>query len=64
MITLAYTQKNYDVEYQDDLYNFELRSYYNIGYDDLTVYLDGNDVTEDAKTQEVIEYFEDNLEAE
>lgn len=64
MITLAHTTKNYDVEYQDDIYNFEVTHDTNSDYTSLTVYLDGDDVTEESKTQEVIEYFEDNLQAE
>lgn len=64
MITLAHTTKNYDVEYQGDIYGFELTHDTNSDYTTLTVFLEGDDVTEDAKTQEVIEYFEENIEAE
>lgn len=60
MITLAHETKHYDVEYQGDIYNFVLSYYVNLDWEDLTVYLEGEDVTTDSKTQEVIEHFEEN----
>jgi len=64
MITLAHTTKHYDVEYQDDIYNFEVSHDSNSDWTDLVVFLEGNDVTYEPKTQEVIDYFYDNLQAE
>ena len=61
MITLAHTTKHYDVEYQDDIYCFSVSHDLNSDYTDLTVFLEGEDVTDEFKTQEVIDYFDDNL---
>jgi len=61
MIALAHTKKHYDVEYQDDIYNFEVLYDSNSDWTNLTVFLEGDDVTDEHKTQEVVEYFYDNL---
>jgi len=61
MIALAHTKKHYYVEYQDDIYNFEVLYDSNSDWTNLTVFLEGDDVTNEPKTQEVIEYFHDNL---